>query len=655
MEGADESVARAELLLARDVRKRRLQFIPSIHACSPSRRHGLQPRSLTRMATHVGIELSPSACRIVEIVATTNARIPETRVGSWAVTPPGGVEMSVRLASLRRRSVAVVVWGTKCDHRQVMVEPRSYDKMKAEAIRSARQAGVDSDGMLTDIAPVKGSLEGARRRAVLLAMAASRDVAASVGLLRAAGLRIRSVVTPADALTSLIRMRRTSSVPDAIEAYVALDQTSTAIALVRNGALMASRELAWGFGCERLASGEMRPRDEIAMRTADALTDFFLAVGAARGSVRQVSICGPMPELRGMTIPLMERLDLEVEPLDSLVGIDLAHLPPQADEFRDRSAELRLAWAVAADWRAPINLLRERRRQEAKTAIGRAAVVAGVVAGLGVGWRIQRSQLWQTTAGPVGSVPAPKAIARTTPPSQLPVLPLSAPPFSPPKQVAPPNSPQATRTPSAVPSAPPPLPAPRLPALRPEPASRVDAPTHRVTGPAAGASVLSARGADSPSRANVPAGRTGEAPRSTDSARTQLVTPSVVQPRPSASESEPVSPPSGAAPPAPRRAPVVLPPLVASPRVVLPPRSSLSPLTPARPERQAVPSPQAFDAVLSTILYSPDRKLAIIDGRIVGPGDDVRGARVVDITPNSVQLLDAQGRMRILALGAGAR
>ena len=59
-----------------------------------------------------------------------------------------------------------------------------------------------------------------------------------------------------------------------------------------------------------------------------------------------------------------------------------------------------------------------------------------------------------------------------------------------------------------------------------------------------------------------------------------------------------------------------------------------------------------FDAVLGTILYSPDRKLAIVNGRIVGPGDAVNGARIVDITPGTVLLRDAQGRLRSLTLGA---
>jgi hypothetical protein len=57
--------------------------------------------------------------------------------------------------------------------------------------------------------------------------------------------------------------------------------------------------------------------------------------------------------------------------------------------------------------------------------------------------------------------------------------------------------------------------------------------------------------------------------------------------------------------------------------------------------------------VLGTILYSPDRKYAIINDRIVGPGDEVNGARVVDITPTTVLLRDEKGRLRSLTLGAG--
>jgi hypothetical protein len=62
-----------------------------------------------------------------------------------------------------------------------------------------------------------------------------------------------------------------------------------------------------------------------------------------------------------------------------------------------------------------------------------------------------------------------------------------------------------------------------------------------------------------------------------------------------------------------------------------------------------------FDAVLGTILYGPDRKLAIVDGRIIEEGDDIKGARVVEITPTTVLLRDGRGRLRRLSAGASGR
>jgi len=46
------------------------------------------------------------------------------------------------------------------------------------------------------------------------------------------------------------------------------------------------------------------------------------------------------------------------------------------------------------------------------------------------------------------------------------------------------------------------------------------------------------------------------------------------------------------------------------------------------------------DAHLGTI--ASDRRLAIVDSRIVQPGDEVRGASVIDMTPTQVLL--RQGR-----------
>jgi len=58
----------------------------------------------------------------------------------------------------------------------------------------------------------------------------------------------------------------------------------------------------------------------------------------------------------------------------------------------------------------------------------------------------------------------------------------------------------------------------------------------------------------------------------------------------------------------------------------------------------------ASDARLETILYAPDRAVALIDGQVVQVGDGVRGAKVVEISPIRVLLRDEQGRVRPLFL-----
>ena len=375
------------------------------------------------MATRVGIELSPAACRIVELDGpdVVPGRPLATRVRSHSILPPSGPETEQRFASIGRRPVTVVVWGVRSDHRQVVVSNGSYEKMRAEALASARAAGVDPRGKLADIAPALTTIKGADRPPVVLALASADAVSAAIRPLVEAGVRIRSVITPADALLGLARSRPVFAPapggpggPGGIEAYVALDATATCLALVRGGSLLGARELPWGYetpaalpGAPQYAETSGR-RADLAARLADELADFLMLVGARHehDAVTQVSICGGLAELRTMALSLMERLDVEVEALDSLFGIDVEHLPEPADEFRERAAELRLAWSAAADWRGPINLLRYRRRRDRRVALAKAAVVAGIAAGLGTGWAIEQSQWWQTKA--------PEPIARAT-------------------------------------------------------------------------------------------------------------------------------------------------------------------------------------------------------------------------------------------------
>ena len=492
------------------------------------------------MAARVGIELSPAACRIVEVDAGFPWRRGEreTRVRSFAVLPPSGPETRAKLESLRRHHAAVIVWGGLSEHRQVMVTAGSYESMREEAIASLAAAGLETSGVWADIAPASAPADHAVRRPVVVSMASASEMAEALRPLRDAGIRLRTVTTPAVALSSLARLRRAFSAPDTIEAYVTLDEQVTCIALVRNSVLLAARDLSWGYIDRDYPHSEPRAREDITARLADAIGEFVAAIGGSPSDVGQVCICGGLPELRSMSAALMERLDVEVEPLDSLFGIDAARLPEPADEFRERGAELRLAWAVAADWPPAINLLRARSRHVSKAVLARAAVVAGAAAGLGGSWWVvERSHLWSAPT-PVTRV-APNAAARGRGPV------------------------------SAAPPAP------------------------------------------------------------------RVATPPAVVNRPPV-----VTPPPAV---------VNRPPVVAGP----PARAEPSPARakPAPPPEVALP----FDAVLGTILYSPDRKLAIIDSRIVGVGDEVRGARVIEISSATVMLRDAQGRLRRLTLGAGGR
>jgi hypothetical protein len=56
------------------------------------------------------------------------------------------------------------------------------------------------------------------------------------------------------------------------------------------------------------------------------------------------------------------------------------------------------------------------------------------------------------------------------------------------------------------------------------------------------------------------------------------------------------------------------------------------------------------DPVVASILYSPSRRLAMIDGRVVRAGDVVSGVRVVEILRNAVIVESALGGRRTLSM-----
>lgn len=486
------------------------------------------------MTRRVGIEISSAAYRVVELgPAPQLGRGPvETCVAAFATLPLSSPEANAALTALRGQPADVVVW-TRSDHRQVTVADGPYVRMRAEARaaacaeygRAALRPGpvtlsdvdLETERTLWDIAPIRGRTVNGRR-AVLLASAPAAEVAARLRPLVNARIKIRSVLTPAAALQSLARARRSAADPEALELYVALTEREMCAALMRDGTLLAARDRPWGFL-------DASDRDQLVARLAEELSAFAAACRPDGRPPEQVCICGGVPELRSISAALTERLDVEVEPLDSLFGIDLRRLPRQADEFRERIADLRLAWAVA-DREPAIDLFRARRAQAARVNLSLAVAAAGAAAGLAIGWQLEGR--WQ----PVVTVPGRLARAAV-----------------------------------------------------PEARTRL---------------------------------RREELPRRLD-----------VDPPPAARRAEPL--------PAAR-----------------PARGSETSARGA-PAAAGVQATEPFDAVLETILFGSERKLAIVDGHIVQPGDAVGGLRVTEITQTAVILRDVEGRVRSLLVGSRPR
>jgi hypothetical protein len=331
------------------------------------------------LPARIAIELSPVVCRVVETQGSVRrGGLARTRVKSFLVLAPRDTRMDRELASLRGRRVSAIVWNVPSAHLQVNVPDGSREQMRANAVEQIARMmpSADSRGLLADVTPLTPrSPDGWRRVAVAAADGAA--IRSALAPLYQAGLHVRSVVTPPIALASLARTNPDVRLSGSSEAYVALEENVTSIAVVRDGALLSARDLPWGF-LKDDSLEECRSHSDIVDRLGDELVDLF---DTTTPDVTNVRVCGAAPELRTMTVRLIERLDMEVEALDSLLAIPV--MPKlAADEFEERAAELRLVCSVAADWDGPLNLLRTRRRPTTQVQLARVAIAGGVAAAI---------------------------------------------------------------------------------------------------------------------------------------------------------------------------------------------------------------------------------------------------------------------------------
>jgi len=199
---------------------------------------------------------------------------------------------------------------------------------------------------------------------------AESDIARQIQPLVDAGFSVRGVCTPAMALTAIAR-RHARGAPEATAAYVALESNAMCLAIVRDGVLLSSREIAWEFA----DSAEI-----VRERLVDELRRWLLFFRQSfRAVVERVVLCGGMPNLRALTASVGSALNVPVETLDSLSGIDAEVVPEPADMFRATVAALWPAVAIASQRGEPPNLLPVATRARPDTRTRIAPISAGVV------------------------------------------------------------------------------------------------------------------------------------------------------------------------------------------------------------------------------------------------------------------------------------
>lgn len=338
----------------------------------------------------------------------------------------------------------VNLWGITSSHQYLLLPTRPRAELdEAARFRAATMLAMDQrdvaigtvTGRSTNKSPGKSRRSGDQqsKTEVVFFAAALQDIRAKLRPIVEAGFVVDGVTTPCGALWSQARLRRPAPAGD-VHAFVALGAQMSALAIFANGFFLYGRDLSWGYA--GMPDGLRPPmeREELADRLAVELRRSFLYVKQYwEPDVTQLLLCGDMQEIRSLTAPLIDRLNIEVETLDTLEGIDPMKLPEPADRFSDQVAAFRLASAIAVE-PLPVNLLASNeptgymnRTNRRLVAVGSAAAVAFAAfaytrSGAGVGVHSEHGrnegQIAAVQREPLRPQPASRAIDEVKAPAQ---------------------------------------------------------------------------------------------------------------------------------------------------------------------------------------------------------------------------------------------
>jgi Tfp pilus assembly PilM family ATPase len=350
------------------------------------------------MPNRTGFDLHPEQCRVVDVhvPASRSARPADVRVNSFALLAEGRMSptLSEDLRRLRQeqrlaREAWVTIWGLRSIHQFLRLPPAANTHLEALSLREARRelSALEGEAGRVSVALMIGAdvqVGSHRRREVSLTAVPESEITRQLQPLTDAGFDVRGVCTPAMALAAVAR-RHGRSTPGTTAAYVALESNATCVTIIRDGVLLFSREIPWGFSGALTPDDSNEPVDE--RLAAEVRRSMLFFRQSFRTAVDRVVLCGGVTNVRALTSSLGSALSLPVETLDSLSGIDAEAVPEPADAFRSVVAALWPAIAVAAETGERANLLpaairmrREKRAELTRIAAGFLAGVATVAA-----------------------------------------------------------------------------------------------------------------------------------------------------------------------------------------------------------------------------------------------------------------------------------
>jgi hypothetical protein len=303
-----------------------------------------------------GIDLTPTGCHVVDAEFSRRRSGGEGAVyrvhrfaslddvdDSLALT--AGLKALLHNGSFPRRA-CVNLWRLRSSHQYRRLPTATDPQLRI----AAHEYGASVLGMRAEdvtVSTVVGAADQdgpySRKTEVSFFAASTRDIRDLLKPILDAGFSVDAVTTPCGALWAQARLRR-PSLPGEPHAYVAVGSTQSAFGIFADGLLLYGRDLDWGFAAD---GRSVLDRESIASRLALELRRSFLYVKQFwEPDVSQVVLCGEMPEIRSLTGPLIDRLNVEVETLDTLDGIDPETVPAG---FADRVSPFRLASAIAAE------------------------------------------------------------------------------------------------------------------------------------------------------------------------------------------------------------------------------------------------------------------------------------------------------------------